>query len=203
MTCIVGLKASSTKTIMGCDLLATSGWTAYEIEHKIIKRGDDLLIGVSGEERLFTILKHIPDEDFPAPPSLSRGYRHYAETKLVETIRAACRNAGYLQKENDVETLPDCEILIGLPGQLFYITSNLGVNTIARNFMAIGSGAREAMGSLDTSEQVNTGYRTLRGEKQRERFTIKPTDVVSMALGAAHRQSLHIGGDFKYMEVGF
>jgi hypothetical protein len=152
MTAIVAL-IDEGKVFMGGDAaIVTRGWGCSTITTpKIFKKGK-ALIGVSGMLRTNQIIKQ-SDLDFPdafqEDPDMLLSY---LIDDVVPLLRKLLSENGLLIKNEDDNDSMKSNILIGLCGRLFTVTSDFAIQETLYKFEAIGGGDEVAMGSLFSTE---------------------------------------------------
>ena len=172
MTCIVALQEpGSGKIWMGADRLTTlypGGTILSSGQPKIVRVNGKILIGCAGSAMVQNIIQcceipQITSED----EALS-----YLVLKFVPWFMGELEKRGRLGKDGDGETKIDGELLIaGVGPGVFYVDIAGSVDQWHLPYSAIGSGAREAMGSLFSSTDYHTPP--------------SPRDKIDLALRAA------------------
>ena len=186
MTVIVGV-CDGSSVWMGADSLA--GNSAYVLNGKLLKivrlpvpleGGSEavMLIGSSGDFRPSFLLSQM------ALPEHEKGIDVlvYVAGKVVDCVRSAYRDNGYLQKESEREG-GNCHILIGYQGRLFSMWDEFQVVETADPYMAVGSGMYLALGALAATERI------------------KPERRVELALLAAEKHNPYVRRPFQFEHV--
>jgi len=146
---------------------------------KIFAKGS-FLFGITGTVRFLDLLryslvipKHDPDIDVHV----------YMVTTFANAIRKCLRDAGVLQKKDEVETTPGAAIMV-YRGRIFTLQSDCAISEYDRPYTAIGSGAELALGSLCTTEL----------------YDILPKERLTLALKSAVRHNIYCSAPFDFLE---
>lgn len=152
MTCIVAL-IDDDKVYMGCDSRATFGNTEIvntNIEKIFFK--DDFLIGVCGNLRYLNLLRYRFN-----PPKLENDLfiQEYLNVLFSDEIRSCLEKSKYSEEKDGISEIPgNSRILVGYKNKIYSIGSCYDVIELI-NYYAAGSGADYAMGSLETTKDMN------------------------------------------------
>lgn len=146
MTLVVGV-AQGGHVWMAGDRIAvdtSSGSLSVCAEAKISWRSP-LLVGVAGDFRVLNFLHHTFQ-----PPALTAGKDPltYTINALVPKLREGLRSAGMVKVSEEVESLPDSELLVGVGGRLFRVTHTFGVIEAQHGYDAVGTAEDVAIGAL-------------------------------------------------------
>lgn len=182
MTCIVGFIDKNNELWMGADSLGSSDSMHTKRKDTKLFRNGRFLIGYTSSFRMGQLLrfKWIPPEHFLDMPDYT-----YMCTDVIDSIRDCLKENGYLELENNVETIGT--FLIGYNNKLYQINGNLQVAENVDNFNACGSGTYFAMGALNILNDLD-----LTGE-----------EICLRALSTAEKFNPYVGKPFvvkKYSE---
>lgn len=148
MTCIVGIEHNG-KVLIGGDSQMTSGYlprTAPKGE-KVWITGE-IAMGFTGTSRHLQLLRYKFE-----PPPITEDLPRYMATDFIEAVRQTLRDGGYLEKENEKESV-DGSFLVGIRGSLFEIDVNHAANRNADGWTASGSGRVAALGALHATRHM-------------------------------------------------
>ena len=147
MSCVVGL-IKGDKLFMGSDGRAsTNDGEIRPINAEKLFWNDEYLIGFAGGVRTGQLLK---PEYFEPPDEI---------LKMPNAIMQQLANFGSLATNEDQISVQNSNILIGFKGKLYEILVDFQMNEVYGDYLAIGSGAPYALGSLYSSKRVRTGER--------------------------------------------
>lgn len=163
MSVVVGIVLED-KVIMGCDSQVSTSWTKRTLTNKnnfkIFKpeKNPDVLLGVCGSCRDANILKCI-DEYIDELEYLKGDVDFkYVVNKIVPNLFNILRENGRILETNEkgIKTLPymEVELLFSYKNQLYKISPDGCVIQID-DYAAIGSGADNAIGFLNTVDDKN------------------------------------------------
>lgn len=175
MTCIVGL-VSKDGVWLGGDGLGSTEHTKCKVAGGKVFRNGEFVMGFCGDFRIGQILRYAF-----IPPPINGDITRYMCVEFSNALRAAFKDAGYLQTNDGVERGGD--FLVGIRGRLFCVESNFQVIETVLPYIAIGSGDSYAMGAM---------YANRKG---------KPRDRVMLALKAAAEFCPSVGGPFKVIHA--
>jgi ATP-dependent protease HslVU (ClpYQ) peptidase subunit len=179
MTCIVGIMHDD-KVYLGGDSAASTmdGFTT-KIRIPKVYQIDEYLIGYAGSFRMGKFIQY--NIEFPKPPTWARGSEkldEFINGYLVPHIRKCVKESDLDQNEKE-----DFEFIIGLRGHIFELDENWAAYESAEPYVAIGSGAQIALGSLySTSNWSNPGKR------------------IRVALEASERYNSYVSSPFTILE---
>lgn len=129
MSLIVGLSDDRGAIHMAAD---SGAWGSYEVVMRNTKlfRWGPVLIGVAGSTRLNNVLR------FAAPPKrpTAKDPLAYVVKEVVPAIAAAVESAKLYRDGTQGECLPGSGLIVGVPGLLTTINSDLGVTPSARTY---------------------------------------------------------------------
>lgn len=172
-TCIVGIEDGDTVWI-GADTLCSNEEHKFNIgQCKIVRLGDEMLLGAAGSVRVHNILHN---EVQPPPRAESeQSDLRYIVNQLVPEMRDKLAKGGTLRQEDGVEEV-DANVLIGYRGGLYVLWENLAVARPTLGFHAIGSGSLYALGSLHST-------RTVRDPRKRLRMALEAASEFCPSVG--------------------
>lgn len=140
MTCIVGI-AHDGNVYLASDRGLSDDDVIVSMVSSKIKQNDSYIIGYADSPGTGQLLHWIT---LPTPPK--RNVEKFMRTTFVASVRKQLNDSGVDLKDN-----AHASFLVGVSGQLFFIdTTDWQVTECA--YMAIGSGASIAMGSLYTTQ---------------------------------------------------
>ncbi len=140
MTCIVGIQHNGS-VILSSDRGLSDDDIITSMSAPKIRLNDSYLIGYADSVGTGQLLHWIT---LPTPPK--RNVEKFMRTTFVSSVRKQLNDSGVDLKEN-----AHASFLIGVSGQLFFVdTTDWQVTEC--EYMAIGSGASIAMGSLYTTQ---------------------------------------------------
>lgn len=167
MTCIVGLETRD-GVLMAGDSAAVGNNDRYATRlTKVFRRGE-FLIGYTTSYRMGQLLQYRLLVD---PQADEQTDLEYMATTFIDAVRTCLKEGGFAKVENAQEE--GGSFLVGYKGKLYEVASDFQVNSSRYGYMAIGSGADVALGSMWTSLR-------LIGDRE-----AKPDVVVISALEAA------------------
>lgn len=163
MTCIVGLQDEDRIYIGADSYVSSEDVTSTRKDAKVFRNGP-ALIGYASSIRAGQVLQY----HFHCPTWNTRGSLHrWVVAKFVEDVRD-CLDA--------FACVGECELLLGIYGELFEVGTDFQVGSLADNYAALGVGESYALGSLFST------------------VGLPPTSRVKLALGAASCYSPFVGG---------
>ncbi len=150
MTCIVGL-IDNNKLYMGSDSRVTTGHILPVNDSKILIR-ENMLIGISGDVRYSNIIEHYLNIPYHRNDVLTM---EYICTDFITSLRTIIEEQKFSEERNKVSSVPnDSMILIGYKNKLYSIWGDYSVVEFY-DYYAIGSGGSYAVGSLETTRNMN------------------------------------------------
>lgn len=184
MTCIVAIAQNGT-VYMGSDHAASddkSGWILSRREPKCFKVGQ-YGVAFTDSFRMGQILQYAWTPPKYTPTKTNAGLDKFMRTKFIDSIRDAFLSNGYgtivTGQENEGGVF-----IVGVEGRVFTIDEDFHVGENIVNYMAEGSGAFFAMGSLHTT----------RNQKN-------PKMRIKAALEAAAEYSMSVAPPFTYIQI--
>jgi ATP-dependent protease HslVU (ClpYQ) peptidase subunit len=146
MSCVVGL-ISNGSVVMGADSASVASEDLrLRADLKIGKVGPYLL-GFAGSFRAGQLVLHAFKP--PTPPTTGDLFP-FMVTEFVDILEGTLDGGGSNKRGDGMEESP-ADIMVGINGRLFVIGADYQVEEATTPFMAIGSGARVALGALHTS----------------------------------------------------
>lgn len=136
MSCVVGMSVG-THTIIAADRAGSADGFPTCYSPKIVQRGD-VAMGFVGATPMWTELKY-PDINYPGPK-----YDGTLEEWCAQVLARRLWSYG----ENLLDDDKDYALLVGRASELVYVAHPMQAFSIARGFMAIGSGGNYAMGVM-------------------------------------------------------
>jgi ATP-dependent protease HslVU (ClpYQ) peptidase subunit len=179
MTCIAGI-ARNGKVWMGADSFHQAGDVIYSSGSKIFRRGE-FIIGACGDSRYGQLLAYALEFE---PPKEDADMCRYMATDFANAIRKVAKDYGFI-KQDEGQDHTGCRVLIGVRGCLFNLDAILSHVCIDSGFMAIGSGAVAALGSLYESQDSDK----------------EPQERIKRALLAAEALTEYVRRPFTYDSI--
>jgi ATP-dependent protease HslVU (ClpYQ) peptidase subunit len=144
MTCIVGLLKDN-RIWVGGDSAASTNYLIQQRADEKVFINNNCIIGVSGSPRMGQLLRYAF-----IPPKLHSedNLMSYMVNDFINGIRDTFKNAGFLEKVNEVESLGNSYFIVGIKNKLFTIFSDYQIAEHSLPFVSIGSGQEYALGSL-------------------------------------------------------
>lgn len=156
MTCIAGLIKDDKVWIGGDSAGSTPSSICIRRDSKVFKIGE-FLIGYAGSFRMGQLIRY---KLTPPDRNEQRDIFEYMVTDFVESVRTLAKENGICRIEDNVEELPEIQLLIGYKSRLFTLEEDFQIGEVSNDYYAIGSGADWALGSLYTSQKLKTRPRT-------------------------------------------
>ena len=194
MTVIVGI-TDGDKVYMGSDSLISGENEIQSLNTpKIIKKEciqdcgmidetDTIIIGVSGTLRGLQLLQYQWNPPVQSQDQTDDEYIHVSVLNSIHTLFIEY-GAGLMIENQDQH--PD-NFLIGYKGRLYILDPNYQLFEVTKPYIAIGSGAAYALGSLNTNHNKIKSH---------------PLFCIENAVGAAIEFCPTCGGEIKIYEVG-
>lgn len=150
MTAIVGLTIGK-RVYIGGDSAASyedSGEIHIRAAPKVFKNGP-FLFGFEGSFRMAQLLQwNFKPRDIPPRSSLDQ----YMYTSFIEAVRECFLTGGFGRMRDNQER--GGTFLVGVKGQLFMVQDDYNMAKHVDPYIALGSGAPYALGSLYTTQDV-------------------------------------------------
>ena len=168
MSVVVAIK-SGDKVYVGADSQVTRGGTRITLKnpnnYKIWKVNDDnnCIMGHVGYVRDANVVRLITDFYDDYDEYLDRINYRYMVRYVVPKIISELQSAGYLKEDKYVESL-NSSFIFAYKDRLFSIGSDCTVIEVD-DYVAIGSGSNEAIGSLLSTEGLDPQERIIRAIK--------------------------------------
>ncbi len=167
MTLIVGIKDNNHSYIIG-DRQATCGNNKKTIYEPKVWKSGQVLMGISGSPRFLQIAKyHFTPDLALGEPDLTSLLVH----KFVKPLRELFKQEGYAEINDNHESTWDSLLFI-VKNRIFSMGYNYQLNEYTAPFLAIGSGATEAMAIL-TNGFLSENFTRSRTKKYYAQRTIK------------------------------
>jgi ATP-dependent protease HslVU (ClpYQ) peptidase subunit len=158
MTCIVGIVQNNEVWLGGDRAMTHSGLQQDLIKEPKIFVKNHIGFGVCGLPKVMDIIKYVVEL-----PDNVEGI--VGKTFLVSKVVPAIRDC--LKQHDSTITFDDGQIgfngsiLVGYDGHLYTMECNFQLTESERNFMAIGSGAEPAIGSLMTTRSCRSPHKRI------------------------------------------
>ena len=171
---------------MGSDHAASdekTGWILARKEPKCFKVGQ-YGVAFTDSFRMGQILQYSWAPPKYTPTKTNSGLDKFMRTKFIDSVKQAFKEGGYgaIGQNSDEDT--GGIFIIGVEGRIFTIDEDFHVGENVFNYMAEGSGAFFALGSLHTTK------------KQKN-----PKMRIKAALEAAAEFSMSVSPPFTYIQV--
>lgn len=181
MTCIVGLETEDGAVLGGDSAAAGSNHIHQAENEKVFRVPGGAGVGYTTSFRMGQILKR----DFEySPPRNENLIDNFIEEAIPE-VREFFDEAGYLKEDSKRES--GGIFLVAAKGKLLKVQKGFGVIRSSRGYDAIGSGFKQALGSLHTTEN----------------FDVNPKQRVEMALEAAAHSGKSVSPPFTIKSFGY
>lgn len=184
MTCIVAIAQNGT-VYMGSDHAASddkSGWILSRKEPKCFKVGQ-YGVAFTDSFRMGQILQYSWTPPKYTPTKTNVGLDKFMRTKFIDSIKVAFKDNGYGTIGGSEEDSGGI-FIVGVEGRIFTIDEDFHVGENIMNYMAEGSGAFFALGSLHTTKNQKN-----------------PKMRLKAALEAAAEFSMSVAPPFTYIQV--
>lgn len=145
MTCIVAFTPDDHSIYMVADKRTSCGSSYTDGTEKLVAH-QHMLMAASGDRRLANLLQTINVLDFDVPKTID-SYDAFM-SKLLQRIVDQIDLHKYAVIRDAARTMPDSEIVVGLPGCIYTISWDLAVTEIGWKYWTTGSGGRIALGWL-------------------------------------------------------
>jgi len=145
MTCIVGL-VDNNKVYIGGDSAGVSGHDiTIRRDEKVFANGH-FLMGFTTSFRMGQLLRY--ELKVPEQPEDMDDFK-YMVTIFIKAVRECLGEGGFLKKNNEVES--GGSFLVGYKGRLYEIDDDYQVGSAVDNVLAVGCGAKVALGAMYAS----------------------------------------------------
>jgi len=182
MTCIVGIVHKQAVYIGGdsasCE---TESFDRNRIKQPKVFVNGPMLIGWCGSFRMGQLLQY--SLKIPTKPKLMDDMR-FMTTRFIDEVRRCFSNNGYgftpEHEDNEGGTF-----LVGFNGKLYEVQDDFQVSEWERDYAAIGSGGRFALGSLYMTEDIEPVTRITKALEAAEHFNsgvVAPFYVMKQSL---------------------
>lgn len=189
MTCIAGWIDPTTKSVfLGGDSLASNDIMSIQIGTRKVIHYGHMAIGFAGRVIVANALIHRFN-----PPPFKEGddVEHYVNVKVVNELAKSLDACPWFREEE-----AHFEMLLGMRGRLYRISSDLSVIPLNEQFHSIGSGFMYTLGALTAFHQI------VRDENGAP--AVDPAQAVLLSLRAASRhQPGAVGGEIYVEEITF
>ncbi len=156
ITCIVGLVESDKRVWIGGDGAGfINGTMLPHKEPKVFRKGE-FLIGAAGQARFSDITRYAFE-----PPEIDKELGAYMALDFVNALRTVLKDGGFLCEKDGRETIDDCQLLIGVRGELFHMDDCFSVSAIRHGVFAAGAGMDYALGALFASRDYPANERVM------------------------------------------
>ena len=185
MTCIVAIAQNGT-VYMGSDHAASdekTGWILARREPKCFKVGQ-YGVAFTDSFRMGQILQYSWTPPKYTPTKTNSGLDKFMRTKFIDSIKQAFKEGGYGAIGQNSDEDSGGIFIVGIEGRIFTVDEDFHVGENVFNYMAEGSGAFFALGSLHTTK------------KQKN-----PKMRIKAALEAAAEFSMTVSPPFTYIQV--
>lgn len=175
MTCIVAIKDQG-KVYFGADSLLSEKDYAYPMKSPKIFRNGAFIFGYSGSVRAGKVFQY----DLNLPQVDYHNLDQYMNREFVTALMdCAERNRLLIDEEKEANDVAD--LIVGIDGRLFEIQSHVQAIEHPVDYMAGGSGARVALGSLFSTKGL------------------PPRQRLKIALEASATFTFGVGKPFHYL----
>jgi hypothetical protein len=183
VTAIVAMRYEGTCWIGGDSAVVTpSGAITSQPGAKVFTRGP-YAFGVCGAARLAQLLRFgVELED---PPQSSGDLHEFMCNRFIPAVQACFDTAGFSETVNGQKR--GGWFLVGVAGEVFEVCANYEVSRHPGPYVAIGSGASFALGSLYTTEAIQK--------------PLDPVDRLELAMTAAAAHCPNVRPPFEIVNV--
>lgn len=174
MTCIVGI-VQKDHIIIGGDSAATSGESISIIKDPKVFKIGTFLFGCEGSFRFIQAIKHM----FVAPKLANKDINKFMCIDVVNEIMRVCEDSKLSKTENNKFG----SALIGFKNRIFELDDDFQVFESDTGLYALGGSGDIALGSLYTSQGLNSHDRCLKALEAAETFNTavsKPFTIIKM-----------------------
>lgn len=185
MTCIAAI-AQNGVVYMAADHAASdekTGWIIIRKDPKVFKVGQ-YGIAFTDSFRMGQILQYSWTPPKYSPTKTNSGLTKFMQTKFVESVKDAFRAYGYGSVSQSGVEDEGGIFIIGVEGRIFVMEDDFHIGEAIINYMAEGSGAAHAMGSLHTT----------RNQKN-------PKMRLKAALEASAEFNMTVSAPFTYLQI--
>lgn len=180
MTCIAAIRTDD-GVWMAADRRVIRGWGRDEHATAKLFRVGPLLMGCAGGLRERQVVQFGLAADVVPDEPDDRDAMEWVVADFVPAVRQALTDAGRMKAENGVESI-ELTMLVAFEGRLFRVGSTFGVIEAPLPFAACGSGEDQAFGALYATDGLR----------------MDPPDRLRLALEAAERGNIGVGGPFDF-----
>lgn len=166
MTCIVGLETKN-GVVIGGDSAAVNGWGDIHASRlkKVFKRGE-FLIGYTTSFRMGQLIQYKLSIE---QQKNEQSDLEYLATTFIDAVRDCLKDGGFRKVENDQEE--GGQFLVGYKSKLYRVDEDFQVNSSTDGYMAVGCGARFALGSVWSNENLSPKNKVKQALKAAEYFS--------------------------------
>ncbi len=175
MTCIVAIKDQG-KVYFGADSHLSDKDYSYAMKAPKIFRHGPFVFGYAGSVRAGKVFQY----DLQLPPVDYSNLDRYMNREFI-TVLMDCAERNLLEIDEEKACNDVADLIVGINGQLFEIQSHVQAIEQTNEYMAIGSGARIAFGSLYSTSGL------------------PPRQRLKLALEASAKYSWGVGKPFHYL----
>jgi ATP-dependent protease HslVU (ClpYQ) peptidase subunit len=193
MTVIAAVKAND-RVYMGCDsmFLDTGSLQATKRTQSKLIIKDEMVIGLTTNGcRIFQTIQYklkLPSTKKVKTEDLLEYFITHFCSKLYKLLHAE----NMLLEDPDAKTgepsISPASCLIGIRGKLFQVGEDFDVAELDMPFFAIGSGGEYAIGALEATINLTTGF--------------KPDDHILHSLKTAEKYTAGVKGPFQLVNTG-
>ena len=178
MTCIVAIKDQG-KLYFGADSHLSEKDYSFAMRSPKIYRKGPFVFGYSGSVRAGKVFQY----DLQLPPVDYLNLDRYMNSEFITALMdCAERNRLLIDEEKESNDIAD--LIVGINGRLWEIQSHVQSVELNVEYMASGSGAKVALGSLYSTKNL------------------PPKQRVKLALEASAIYSWGVGKPFHYITTG-
>jgi ATP-dependent protease HslVU (ClpYQ) peptidase subunit len=180
MSCVVGIREPNGKIWMGADTLITIGDEIRKAKTRKIVRGKDFIVGIVGD---FSI-RNFFDEKFVFPKTFDEFIKQI-KNYSVENHLVGAED----EEENQYPDMVNYSLLVAWKKKLYHVLYNFAYIEYEDDYIAIGSGANYALGSLYTIYNI------------KETLSMTTESTIYMALDAASEYRGDVGGNLMIASI--
>lgn len=156
MTCIVGVEHGG-RVWIGGDSRGSAGYAITSRSDAKVFHNGPYVLGFTTSYRMGQLLRWKFEPPEPGFVKKFADLERFMCTDFIDAVRTCMTEGGYMRKKEEVEV--GGAFLVGIGGFLFEVDSDFQVGHTFDGYLAVGSGAAVALGSLHTTQGRNPKYR--------------------------------------------
>jgi ATP-dependent protease HslVU (ClpYQ) peptidase subunit len=181
MTCIAAIERDGIVYMAG-DTLTVQGSQALPNPDGKVYRLGEFVMGAAGDTQACRVIRYRLQSHLPKR-NLGKDVATFMSTDFVDRVRSCLKIEGVLRRDYP-------EVLVGIRGEIWFISDDMHAHKCPDGYWAIGSGGDVAMGSLATLCEFESSVEEL------EHMT--PTAFLDVALEMAEKHTVSVRGPFTH-----